>query len=93
MSAPVLDEVPRGVAAMVRVATVLALATAVAGTVTKGQVSSVFGGVAVGLIIAAPLLRVAILGARWTHLHDRRFAVAAFVLLAVTGAGAVLALL
>ena len=78
---------------MVRAATVIALAAAVAGTVTKGEVSSVFGGVAVGLIIAAPLLRVAMLGARWTHLHDRRFAAAAFALLVVTGAGAVLALL
>lgn len=93
MNAPVLDGVPRGVAAMVRVATVLALAAAVVGTVTKGRLSSIFGGVAVGLVIAAPLVRVAMLGARWTHIHDRRFAVAAFALLAVTGAGAALALL
>lgn len=92
-SGPVLDVVPRGLAALMKVAAIVALVAAVVGTVTQGRVSSVFGGIAVGIIVATPLLRVAMLGARWLRIGDRRFAGAAAALLLVTAAGAVLALL
>ena len=93
MSSPVLDSEPRGLSPLLRVATVVALVAAVAGTVTSGRWSSAFGGIAVTVIVAAPLLRVAMYGARWARLGDRRYALAALGLLLVTGAGAALALL
>lgn len=91
--APVLDVLPRGTAMLLKVAAVIALAAAVVGTVARGRVSSVFGGIAVAVIVAAPLLRVAMLGVRWLRIGDRRFAAAAAGFLFVTAAGAALALL
>lgn len=93
MSSPVLDSEPRGLSLLLRIATMVALSAAVAGTVTSGRWSSAFGGIAVGVIVAAPLLRVAMFGIRWLRIGDRRYAVAAFGLLLVTAAGAALALL
>lgn len=93
MSSPVLDAEPRGLSPLLRIATVVALVAAVIGTVTSGRWSSAFGGIAVGVIVAAPLLRVALFGARWARIGDRRYAVAALGLLLVTAAGAGLALL
>ena len=93
MSAPVIDAPPPGLSLLLRVATVVALCAAVAGTVTSGRWSSAFGGIAVAVIVAAPLLRVAMFGVRWLRIGDRRYAAAAFVLLLVTAAGAALALL
>lgn len=93
MSAPVVDTEPRGLSPLLHFATVLALVAAVAGTVTSGRWSSAFGGLAVGVIVAAPLVRVAMFGLRWLRIGDRRFAVAALGLLLVTAAGAALALL
>jgi hypothetical protein len=80
-------------ATLFTIATVVALIAAVGGTVTDGRLASAFGGVAVGVIVAAPLLRVAQLGAHWLRIGDRRFALAALGLLLVTAAGAALALL
>lgn len=93
MSAPVVDQVPAAVPLLVRVATVVALVAAVVGTFASGRFSSIAGGIAVGVIIATPLLRVALLGGRWARVRDTRFAVAAFGLLLVTATGAALALL
>jgi len=93
MSSPVLDAEPRGLSPLLRIATVVALVAAVIGTVTSGRWSFAFGGIAVGVIVAAPLLRVALFGARWARIGDRRYAVAALGLLLVTAAGAGLALL
>lgn len=93
MSAPVIDEVPAAVPMLIRAASVIALVSAVVGAFFSGRVSSVAGGIAVGVIVATPLLRVALIGGRWARLHDARYAAAAFGLLLVTGAGAALALL
>ena len=49
------------------------------------------GRVAVGLIIATPLLRVGWLILRWSQERDRRLVLTGVGLLAVIGAGAVLA--
>ena len=93
MSPPLIDEVPRSVPMLIRAASVVALVSAVVGVFASGRVSSVGGGIAVGVIIATPLLRVALVGGRWARVRDTRFAAAAFGLLLVTGAGAALALL
>lgn len=93
MSAPVVDAPPRLVGLLLRVAVPVAFAAAVAGTFTSGRISRTFGGVAVGVVVAAPLLRVAVLGAHWARRSDVRFAVAAAGLLVVAGSGALLALL
>ena len=93
MSMPVIDEVPAAVPLLVRVATALAFGAALVGAFSTGRVSSIAGGIAVGVIVATPLLRVALLGVRWARLRDMRFARAAFGLLFVTAAGAALALL
>lgn len=91
--APMIDVPPRGTATLLKAAAVVALAAAMVGTVARGRTSSVFGGIAVVVIVAAPLLRVAMLGVRWLRIGDRRFAAAAAALLLVTAAGAALALL
>lgn len=93
MSDPVIDEVPSALPLIVRVATVVALVAAIIGTLASGRLSSIAGGIAVGVIIATPLLRVALLGGRWARVRDTRFAIAAFGLLLVTATGAALALL
>lgn len=46
--------------------------------------------VAVGLLIAVPMVRVLWLGARWFRRDDTRYAVAAVTLAATVAAGAVL---
>ena len=90
---PVIDDVPAAVPLLVRVATVLAFGAALLGAFSTGRVSSIAGGLAVGVIVATPLLRVALLGGRWARLRDGRFALAAFGLLLVTVTGAALAVL
>lgn len=93
MTSPQIDSVPAAVPLLIRAATVLALVAAVVGVLAPGRIGSIGGGVAVGAIVAAPLLRVALLGGRWARLSDTRFAAAAFGLLLVTATGAALALL
>jgi len=93
MSTTTLDVTPRGLPRLVKVATVVALVAAAVGTFTSGRWSSAFGGLAVAVIVATPLLRVAMLGVQWARIGDRRFAAAALGLLLVTAAGAGLALL
>jgi len=93
MTMPIVDEVPRGLPALVKAATAVALLAATVGTLATGRVSSMAGGVAVAVVIAMPLLRVALLAARWARLGDRRYALAACCLLLVTATGAALALL
>lgn len=68
------------------------LAAAVLGTVLPGTAGRSASAAAVGLIIAAPLLRVAWLTYRWWRWGDRAFASVAAALLLVVGTGTVVAL-
>ena len=76
-----------------RLATRITLVAALAGTVIPGDTGSRASAAAVGLVIAAPLLRVSWLAYRWWRWGDRLFASVAASLLAVVGAGAAIALL
>ncbi|HKN90621.1 MAG TPA: hypothetical protein VJ622_10085 [Acidimicrobiia bacterium] len=76
-----------------RLATRITLVAALAGTVIPGDTGRRASAAAVGLVIAAPLLRVSWLAYRWWRWGDRLFASVAASLLAVVGAGAAIALL
>ena len=75
-----------------RVTIRVTLALAVIGTVAPGSAGELASAMAIGLIIAAPLLRVAWLTYRWWRWGDRRFASVAAVLLVVVGTGSALAI-
>ena len=69
------------------------LAAAVIGTVVPGEAGRGASAFAVGLIIAAPLLRVSWLAYRWWRWGDRFFASVAAALLLVVGTGTAIAAL
>ncbi len=75
------------------IATIAALLLAVIGAVVDGRVGTVAAGLAVGVIVATPLLRVVIVGVHWLRIGDRRFAMTAIALLSVVGLGAIIALI
>lgn len=72
--------------------TVLAAGGAAAGLVLSGRAQTVVGGVAVGLVVAAPVLRVGWLAVGWARQGDWRFVGAALTLFAAIGVGAFVAL-
>ena len=74
-----------------RVAKRVAFVVAFLATVTPGPAGRRAGAVAVGLVIAAPLLRVSWLAYRWWRWGDRAFATVAASLLLVVSAGTALA--
>ena len=76
-----------------RITARVTLVTALAGTVVSGKAGRQASAAAVGLVIAAPLLRVSWLAYRWWRWGDRRFASVAASLLLVVGAGTAIALL
>ena len=76
-----------------RAATAVSLVLAIVSVVTSGTVAVATGVAAVGVVMAAPLLRVAWLLFRWVQERDWRFVAAAIGLLAVIGAGAGVTLL
>ena len=76
-----------------RIGTRVALIAALAGTVLPGEAGRAASAAAVGLVIAAPLLRVSWLAYRWWRWGDRLFASVAASLLAVVGTGTAIALL
>jgi hypothetical protein len=67
------------------------LAAALIATLVPGEMGRVASATAVGLVIAAPLLRVAWLSYRWWRWGDRAYASVAAALLVVVGAGTALA--
>lgn len=77
---------------VLRLLTRLALVAAVAGVVLPDPAGEVGAGVAVAVIVGAPLLRVAWLAVRWYRRGDRRYAAVAAGLLLVVATGSVLAL-
>ena len=76
-----------------RVTARVTFVVAAAGTVLPGATGRKASAVAVGLVIAAPLVRVSWLAYRWWRWGDRRFASVAASLLLVVGAGTAIALL
>ena len=76
-----------------RFSTRVALVAALVATVLPGQMGRDAGAVAVGLVIAAPLLRVGWLALRWWRWGDRGFSAVATSLLGIVGIGAMVAYL
>jgi hypothetical protein len=76
-----------------RITTKVTLVAALAGSVIPGHAGRSASVVAVGLVIAAPLLRVSWLAYRWWRWGDRLFASVAGSLLLVVGTGTAIALL
>jgi hypothetical protein len=74
-----------------RVTSQVALVAALAATVLPGEVGRGAGAAAVGLVIAAPLLRVSWLAYRWWRWCDRAFASVAAALLLLVATGAAIA--
>ena len=71
----------------------VAMVAALAGLILPDPVGTAASAVAVTVVVAAPLLRVAWLALRWYIRGDRRYAAVAASLLVVAGTGSVLALL
>ena len=71
----------------------VALVAALAAMVLPGDAGSAAAAAAVGLVIAAPLVRVSWLSDRWWRWGDRGFGAVAASLLLIVGIGAVLAFL
>ena len=67
------------------------LVAAALGAVVPGRPGRTLDGIAVAIVIAAPLVRVVGLVAGFARERDWRFAAAAVALLAVVAAGALLA--
>jgi hypothetical protein len=76
-----------------RITTRVTLVAALAGTLIPGRTGRSASAAAVGLVIAAPLLRVSWLSYRWWRWGDRLFASVAASLLLVVGTGTAIALL
>jgi len=98
LSRPVLDLRRSGpfryarMSAMLRVLTRVAFVAALAGLLLPDPLGRAASVVAVTVVVAAPLLRVAWLAIRWYLRGDRRYAAVAAGLLLVVGAGSVVAL-
>lgn len=88
-----LDTPIRGLKPMMLVATAVAFALALVGSFNRGAIGTTAAGLAVALIVAAPLLRVVVIGAHWWRIGDNRFMAVAIGLLGIVGAGAIIALL
>lgn len=84
-----LDPPSQGMSGLLQIAAVAALILAGLGAALPDV--SWLSGAAIGVIVATPLVRVALLAVRWFRQHDRRFAGAAIGLLGVVAAGALLA--
>jgi hypothetical protein len=76
-----------------RTTTRVTLLVALAGTLLPGTAGRSASAAAVGLVIAAPLLRVCWLAYRWWRWGDRVFASVAASLLVVVGTGTAVAVL
>lgn len=83
----------RPIGGLLRAAAAAALVLGALAAAVPGDAGTAIGTAAVGVVIAAPLLRVAWLAKRFVREGDDRFALLALALLAVVATGAVLALL
>lgn len=73
-----------------RAAGLVAFVLAVAGATVGGAVGEALGLGAVAVVVAMPLVRVAVLGVGWVRQGDLRFALVAGGLLVVVATGAAL---
>ena len=78
-------------ATLLRVTTVAVAVTAAAALALGPTAGTTAAWVAIGLLVAAPLVRVGWLAARWFRRGDLRFGFAACVVLAIVVAGVLLA--
>lgn len=78
--------------APMRLATYTAWGLALVATIVPGVLGTVAGVVALILIIAAPLVRVAVLVVVWWTERDLQFVYTAVFLLSIIGVGAIIAL-
>jgi hypothetical protein len=69
----------------------VAFGAALAGVVLPDPAGEAASAVAVAVVVAAPLVRVAWLAVRWYRRGDRRYAAVAAALLLIVGLGSVLA--
>lgn len=86
-----IDRQSTSQAMLLRSATLVAGVTGGFAALLGGDVGTALGVITLSVVIAVPLLRVAALAVRWVRQGDRRFGAAAFGVLAVTAAGAILA--
>ena len=78
--------------AALRFCTWLAFVVALAGLLVPDPVGQAASAMAVAIVVAVPLLRVAWLAVRWYLRGDRRYAAVAASLLLVVASGSVIAL-
>ena len=88
-----VDTPVRGLKPLMLAATIAAFALAVVGSFSHAKLGTTAAGLAVGIIVALPLVRVVVVGSHWWRGGDRRFALVAAALLAVVGLGAIIAIL
>jgi hypothetical protein len=86
--AAVIDHPDPRLSAWLRAAIIGTLVASLLGATVPGTAGRWLGGVAIAVIVGAPLLRVGYLAIRWGRIGDRRFAWVAFALLAVIAVGA-----
>jgi hypothetical protein len=79
----------RLLSSLMQIALVAAFAMALCGAFLPGQTGTIFGGICIGILIGAPIVRVAWLTVDWARIGDRRFALLGFALLSVLASGAV----
>lgn len=81
----------RGIRRMLDAGAAAALVLGVLGATLPGRSGTVAATAAVTVVVGIPLARVAWLGVRWARVGDQRFAAVALALLAIVGAGVLLA--
>lgn len=75
-----------------QIAGFLVFLLAVGAAALPSRAGEAVGAVMVGVLVAAPLLRVAFFVGRWWQIGDRKFALIALVLLVEVGTGTAIAL-
>lgn len=83
----------RRLASLMQIALVAAFALALGGAFLPGRTGAILGGICIGILIGAPIVRVAWLTVDWARIGDRRFALLGLALLSVLAGGAMVSFL